>query len=710
MIMETETKTIDDIFKELRKLVKSQGFLYVLLFTIEDDVFIPLPQIDNTNYQKRISNKEAAMLLGLLINENNHILEEPKDMQFFFLLKEKTYRLLYDLHIAMMEPFNNSMKAAINRLGKGKDPQFPTKEFIANATNQRETFFYSNEPAYDLEYLQFTPKKYKYDKEYLYNHHGFDCDEVITIATEIKSTFDERIKKYLQTPKEEIDNFLESDKRWKNYFQSIEDAKNYYYLWKYQGLVPLQLKVNDNNDYLNHVNCHDLCKILLDTFTIDSKFCSGEKIYQDFLSNFSIEVRQNVNTYFTEPGSYNVVVSRPIININSQCHLLPIPYLLFQSIYESPYYWFHNDNGYIKKAESHLGTASEDMVYDLLYPIFGKFNTYKGVIIKKGKTVLTDIDILCILGNKALCIQVKAKKLTEKAQTGNDKEYKKDFKCAIADAYQQGLSCREAILANDYDLYIEKKNKLDISKIEEVYILCLTTGFYTALPHQVRLLLKIEEDKPTPVVLNIFDLHLVTHYLHDPYEFLYYIRQRITTNDYFNSDNEIVLLSYHLSNRLWKNPQYNGFLLDQSIANAIDMDYGSIFGIKNTQTNERPALTCKWLSDSFRHFTQEIKNFKDPHVTDIIFDMYDFSGESERILSMIDYGRDRSLKNHTIVSMYIPFENGKFGITYTSSDSQDPEKLFNEMCVYTTSHKYKSKGDKWIGLASCVYLQTKLTY
>jgi hypothetical protein len=49
------------------------------------------------------------------------------------------------------------------------------------------------------------------------------------------------------------------------------------------------------------------------------------------------------------------------------------------------------------------------------------------------------------------------------------------------------------------------------------------------------------------------------------------------------------------------------------------------------------------------------------------------------------------------------FEGGKFGITYTASYSQGIDALQNELSVYSNYHKYKTKADKWIGIASCVY-------
>lgn len=699
--MNLDIKTINTTFQALSDLAKSQGYLYVLLFVIEEDIFVPISQIKESNPRTRISVKEAAMLLGLIVKGNPNILDEPKDIHSFFKLRKETYQLLNDLHRAMNEPIAQEMRDVMERIEKGEIPNFPSKENMANAKFQREAFFYSNEPAYDLEYLLLAPIKYQYDKEWLLENKGFEIEDVIRIVINIKSEFNERIKNLPYFSKEKMEDIILKDNHLKNDLQAIEKALNICALYRYEGLLSTDLEADKDKDYIDAVNCHDLCQVLLNLFSLNYEGNKTQIGYQSFLNNFSLELCGGVNKNYAEPGANNIVYWKPIIKIDSHRYILPLPYLLFQSIYESPYYWFLEKETYLKKARSHMGTSSEDMVYSFLNPIFGGSRIFKNVIVKSGKKEITDIDVLCLLGNKALCIQVKSKKLTESAQIGNDESYKKDFKGAISDAYKQGVLCRDSILSQKCKFYTDNGQELEMKSIDDVYILCVTTGFYPAIPQQVRLLLNLKEEDPTPVVVNIFDLHIISHYLKDPYDFLYYIRQRIATNDYYIAENESILLSYHLTQKLWKDIKYNTQYLDQTIAEKIDEDYGNIFNLTPDDLKDNNSLTCNWISYQFRLFLLEIKNCRNPNITDIIFDLYDCSNESERILSMIDAARARSIRNHSIVSMCIVFEEGKFGITYTASFSNNTDDLFNQMNAYVQSHKYKSKGDRWVGFACC---------
>src|SRR5690606_32819153 len=104
-------------------------------------------------------------------------------------------------------------------------------------------------------------------------------------------------------------------------------------------------------------------------------------------------------------------------------------------------------------------------------------------------------------------------------------------------------------------------------------IMGLTTENYPSLVHQVHMMLDKEEKGPTPLFISIFDLELLAHYLPDPYDFLYYVRQRISLIDYFHAAEELVFLGYHLRRKLWKLEGYDGGMLDTDFGANIDRNY-----------------------------------------------------------------------------------------------------------------------------------------
>jgi hypothetical protein len=175
------------------------------------------------------------------------------------------------------------------------------------------------------------------------------------------------------------------------------------------------------------------------------------------------------------------------------------------------------------------------------------------VAIKKNKqTTLTDIDVLAIAGNKAVIAQVKSKRLTELARTGDDAKLTADFKGAVQDAYDQGLLSRRAVLERQNRLLVDGKELRLSETINEAYLLCVTLDHYPAVTHQTDVYLKKHPEDPYPIALSVFDLDIIAFYLRDPFEFLYYLRQRIGLSDHFKADSEMTLLGFHLKHKLYK--------------------------------------------------------------------------------------------------------------------------------------------------------------
>lgn len=287
---------------------------------------------------------------------------------------------------------------------------------------------------------------------------------------------------------------------------------------------------------------------LIDLFVIKKSDFDCKIDIDSFLDNFSINLEKDINSQFKWIWDFNLLNSKPIIKLDKERYFVPINFILFQAIYETPYYWIMDDKKYINKAWKNRWNVWEEITYNFLVKVFWKESVYKSVIVesKKWKTE-TDIDILCVLWSKALCIQVKSKKLTVLSRKWDDKQILKDFKWAVQDAYEQWLTSRDSILGKNIKFINEDWNEINLStKINEVYIMWITTENYPSLNHQSNTLLEKRETDPNAIFLSIFDLELLVHYLDDPYDFLYYIRQRIKLIDYFIADEEMVFLGFHL--------------------------------------------------------------------------------------------------------------------------------------------------------------------
>lgn len=364
-----------------------------------------------------------------------------------------------------------------------------------------------------------------------------------------------------------------------------------------------------------------------------------------------------------------------------------------------------NDTEYDDQAGENRGKVGEEIAYEFLSKVFGKNKTFKSLKIttRKGKDD-TDIDVLCILGSKVLCVQVKSKKITELSRTGNDEQLQKDFQGAVQDAYEQGLVSRQKILGKNAKFIDENGDEIQLSEeIDEVYIMGITTENYPSLTHQAHIMLDKEDADPFPIVLTIFDLELLIHYLNDPYDFLYYIRQRISLMDYFKADEEMAYLGYHLSRKLWKLPNCERVMINTDFAQLIDRNYYPLkAGLEVSDDGD--VIKNRWKNENFDQLCNQLKILDQAKITDIIFHLLDLSEDS--IINLVDYIikiKQQTLndgKYHNFSMLPDDSSSPRVGVTYFSLNSDDAEDLMKRLLTLCQVRKYKSKRDFWIGFGS----------
>ncbi len=161
--------------------------------------------------------------------------------------------------------------------------------------------------------------------------------------------------------------------------------------------------------FLNHIpadECEIFYKNLIELFVIRKDDFDGSRNIDAFLNNFSLPIKTvNLNSEFKQLGDFNLFNAQPILRLDRDRFFIPVTYCLYEACYESPLYWMLKDKEYKDQLAEHRGKTGEDISYEFLSNVFGKERTYKSVkIITKKGHVCTDVDVLCVLGSKALCV------------------------------------------------------------------------------------------------------------------------------------------------------------------------------------------------------------------------------------------------------------------------------------------------------------------
>lgn len=642
----TKRKVLD----QLEDLVRERGYFYSLALMVVRDVLIDVRTISGINWHIRISSREFSFLFGLLVKQEiNREIPSPEDIERHF---DSTYKLLHQFHEFHMAFIKDKIPELLESKKHQTEAELETKfkELIGSGEWMTEPIFYGGSGAYDFQFLELARKRYQFDITWLTEKMQISPEDMTTLANELKTLL-ERKNKELLPPK--------------------------------------------SHDEV----CHAAIAIL--SFREDDLRSVSEKTRKSFLMNFSL-TPGNANQGFAVPGSYNQVESHPLIALSANEYLLPVWFNLPQSIYESPFYWMLRDIQYRETSFKHRGEATEEICFEMLRAVCGPGNVFRDVKItrNKGKTV-SDIDILALLGNKAVVVQAKSKKLTQLAKQGDEKQLRSDFKEGIQRAYEQGLACRSSILDRTANFTCQTGQEIQISEaINDAYIVCVTSDEYPAVMHQVNAYLSKITTDPFPIVISVFDLQLLTFYLSDPFDLFYYLRQRTKYASYFMGE-EISLLGYHLKQKLHPKQEADSILIDQQFAQLIDADYPVARGFQQ-KTDDFEKLKHSWRNINFQELLTQAKQNTDPRITDVIFLLLDLSSdEVEILMEGIKKTKARAQPGGKQQVFTMILNGEKKGISYLV----DPSSMANIEETTVTSakiYKHEMKADEWLGLGNMI--------
>jgi hypothetical protein len=266
-----------------------------------------------------------------------------------------------------------------------------------------EPIFYSGTGAYDFQYLDFLEQKYRYDKDWLMKR-NFDIENVKEIIKQIKKVLQKKAQKvHLYNLRERLPQIFEDiEKKYINGIpkEDIEKLSPIIQLYQYAELF-----YNNENDpefkaiKQNEDRWESFYQGLIDLFTIKKTDFKKDLKIDIFLENFSIVAQKNFNNQFESIGSFNQFNAKPIIQLDGERFFVPSSFALAEAVYESPFYWMlKEDENYRNISSQNRGKVGEEMVYNLLLPIFGKDKIFKAIKIRtlKGKDD-TDVDVLCVL-------------------------------------------------------------------------------------------------------------------------------------------------------------------------------------------------------------------------------------------------------------------------------------------------------------------------
>ncbi len=438
------------------------------------------------------------------------------------------------------------------------------------------------------------------------------------------------------------------------------------------------------------------------------QFCKEENIedrdkFKKYLKAVSCKFGEGDQDY-NEPLDENLIISKPIININDHEYFCPIPQDLIDKlpvIFEN---LLANEKKYQtntwQRYQKQRAIITENKVLEYFSRIFPENNIYKNLKYTfDGKDC--ELDILVFYDNKLFIIEVKSGSLTEPAQRGAIKRLKSDLGKLIEEAYFQGKRAIDYIQKERDAIFFEKNTGRSF-KIEsepeqiDFFLINVTLEPLMGLATGLKKLQSLDlfADSEFPWSVNFFILDIITQHLPLPPYLIHYIEKRLEAQDkdIFYSFDELGFLCFYLEKGNFYTPSTDNQTPDSMIIDSIPV---RIFDDHYLYGKQAPALN---IEDEWAEIINILIEFKKPGYTDIISTLLDFDHEvRKRIIGKIKELIEKSTHNGESRVFTLAYDKVlDTGFTFMTQLGRMGlrERMFN----YCTRKKHETQKRRWLGI------------
>ncbi|MCF5669163.1 preprotein translocase, partial [Pseudomonas marginalis] len=639
-----------DVIDDLAALAAKPGYAHAMAGICYRDNLVSFQgehkssDIEHLFDRKRLNRNEITTILGLMSRQPLDLTEVDEATLRSY--ASRTDELMSELHDAMTGLMIGELMPQAQQGIAMSD--------IWKGAMMKEPIFYGTESAYSFQYRDFFAEKHAQDDDWLVRAMAFSSAQALQVASAMCSLMDVRATKGAQVG---------------------GGAKI--------GELPAA------------------SVLALFEFTAQEIAARSGQELAVVEAVFKALTFSGDNGQFNEVGDFNQVAATPLLPTGRDSVLLFSHYAIYEALYESPFFWMHQDKAYRQQASDNRGAFTEQFSQCRLAAVFGKANVHTNVNIYEGKRIVAEADVLVIFGDRVIIVQAKAKKLTLAARKGSDGQIKADFAAAIQKAYDQGAECAAAILSGKCRLENDSGQAVVLPEtIKEIYPFCVVSDHYPALAFQVSQYLKYSADEiiRPPFVMDVFLLDVLAEMLDTPLRFISYVRMRLESAQKLMMGHELTALAYHLRCNLFLDEQYNIVMLEDSI--AADLDTAMTVrreGLPGQRVP--PGILTKMKGTYYERLIEQIERRPHPAVLELGFTLLSMDGDScitvhRAIDGLTKMGKMDGQRHDFVLGMTEPGTGICFHCNPTPS-----EAAVRTLELHCAKRKYAQRTANWFGVS-----------
>lgn len=687
------------ILSDIEHLVRSKGYIYSLCMLLLEDFHYDIEHLHEVDYEDLLGTQEIALLVGFLLHEpiDFSYPDHPTDL---LKLKKRSFELIKELESSLLALNRNTIIEALEPIEDEKESEVSILKrlnFFVEDSSIIEPIIYSGNGTYLFQYAAFLENKYREDSAWLEQNVGFNISQALSIVEDVVSKLQRKFKRFysfmIRAKDKDFDAFYNEPGAWQAHFYP------YMNLFSDLGITKDSPEIND----MNQEQWEEFYENLIGLFILTRDDFGSSEYVNKFLEVFTTDQVKEYNTQFTRQGDFNYYTEHPILLLEPGKYFIPLSLMLYKVLYELPDKWMFKDEAYRVQRLKNLAEYNNNMVFQKLSKVYFKENIYKNVTVRKENGEEAIIDILCVINDKALCIQTKSDMLSELSQRISNQDVIVELQQSLQKLYDDGVYQKALLLEPSAKLFTENGVPMSIDQpIEEVFTLGVTSGNFPTITHQAHTLINKKKGEPFPIYTTIFELEIMLYYLKSPFLLLYYLRQRTNLTHYFIATEELAYLGYHLCIGLHSTLDKEYVYIDDRYAQFVNRNYyPHKYGVDSWIKLENDPIENRWKNEYYDRILKLFKQSSDPDRLNIIFMLMDLRHKSvDRFTQIMQDLKEHARLDKEQVKNSVFITTDDFGICYIAHPNENQNELSKALNEYCQVEKYSNKARKWLGLGS----------